>query len=601
MTLKMCNLADRDPALGQFTGPELQLKVRRGDISGTVPVALMPGLSGVISGKSALICARNWNPVLTNPYGSVLLDYTPSAVGLASPGFPLYSDPFWNGMGYSQNELKVYSAVEGGKGGIIQENDSLLTILGTDDANRISIKWYTQNYGNSYGNAPNILSQAVLKDASGAYILPNNKLWMRFVDIIGGDDGIRGYWTWVFERDVRYIGCANGSGQTHARYIDAKGLVSIDCETRDTKSGHDYKTRIYGFAAIYRPKLPLNLSALGESYRWDMNGGDNVLIGGFCQDGPGDSNANTMFRLSTISGEPWGPHSFTSLGFRADANLPGTQGKFFRLDDAAQQFAPSKSNPDWFMGDSAWQNGGWKTSPQITNADGTLVWMPVTVVEDGNDRLYAPFRNPAYTYGASCDAQGNSILPANHAITQIKGANRVVDRTSAAAQTDGTRIDLTKLAHLGPLAPIIAAGIDPDYWTPAIMDQAVAIAVARRTAWKYPVANAPTPLPTPSPQPIPPVVPPYDEDNDPMLKQQLADTQAQLVTVTAERDAALKDAAEEKAAADLANLMCDKLVADRDALASNLTAASDAKKAAEDALAARLAKNEAFKTELAEL
>jgi hypothetical protein len=86
-----------------------------------------------------------------------------------------------------------------------------------------------------------------------------------------------------------------------------------------------------------------------------------------------------------------------------------------------------------------------------------------------------------------------------------------------------------------------------------------------------------------------------------MLKQQIADTQAQLVTVTAERDAALKDAAEEKAAADLANLMCDKLVADRDALASNLTAASDAKKAAEDALAARLAKNEAFKTELAEL
>lgn len=483
--LKLVSKADRDPALGQFCGPEFQVRRNMGLIPSTGDVPII-AKGGVIAGIDAHIAVHGWNPVITFPEDT-LLDFTPQPGDYNgwSVGFPRYSNPWWDAAmkaAYPKNSDRDYNAGYGGKGGEIVELGRI-KLIGT--TGRWRIKSFTQG---QYGNVAGILGQPPGKDAAGNYLPSAAKVWLENGDIEGCDNGARGDFVWFHERGVKYVKDGSGTGQTHARYIKAQVFVSSDCSSEGTKVGHDYKLRSYGLSAIYRPKFPLN-AAGGDSYRIGADGGMVFLVEGDVSDGPGDSNAYTMFRFS-VNRDPWGPHVWAMFAVRADANL-SVKGNFLSIDDPANAFIPVNALGE---GGSAWNNGGWKTAQQLVDVNGNKVWMPITIIADGCDFLS---NSNASSYSKSLTKDGMLIVPAGHAINLLPGNNRNISRDDPAAATPATHLDLSKLDAFDRVGAIVKAGVDPAYWTDETLDAAVALVNDMRAKWEYPKGAVPAPTPVP--------------------------------------------------------------------------------------------------------
>lgn len=513
----MCNAADRDPLQNRFTGPEIPILANAGKIKGKVPIALMPG---VISGISATMTVRGFSPQFYLLDGPTLIDFLPPVAGAPSVSHPLWSNPFWDPRwGYTQIERGYMNAGEGGKGGWIIEK-GFVGIRGRDNNNRITIRGYTQNLGSVNGNAPDILGQAYQKDAAGQYIFPDTKLETNWVDIEGGDNGFRGSFQWVLTKKTRFINANNGSGNNHARYLTVHAFVDCDGETTGTRQGHDYKLMAEhgrGVFFLYRPKLPRN-GINGDSYRTDGNTGDYFIIEMDATDAPGDNNIGTMMRLNVFR-KIGGPSSFNIIGSRLDADIPLVQGAFLRVDDQANWYDDTGKTPN----DPGWNYqtaGGKLQERQIRNADGSLVWTPVTVHDDGNVYLWNESKSLNYSYGRSVDANGNLILPTNHRIERLPGKNQAFNRLDPRAASAVTRTDFsTWVAKYKRLGEMARDGYNPDFWNEQTMDELQSVHAARCALWQQPFGIGQSPAPagpvsfyiippiTSTPE-TPPVIPP---------------------------------------------------------------------------------------------
>lgn len=458
--------SQRDPANNALLPLEFDVLHKMGKIANDETILITcPG--GVFKGEDALFARNGFNCVFVVT-GDAVFDFTPPAIGKPSAGFPVNEkDTFWTGLGYPVLYNKVYverdSAVYGGKGGWLQGAGSMeikvmpgasLRLTGHTLGRQLvdAATGETAGYGNGTG---------ILENWPGCTLCLEGN-----IEIDNCDDGIRGTFVTIYiGPGVKVHDNGAGDGQSHNIYIDGADVVAIDgSAVYDAHVGHNNKVLCKLF--VSRNESCINTRPKrSESYDDDVNGGMAYLIGGVRSDGPGDSNTSVQSNFNTQRA-PFGPHGWFEFGVKRVAPMVYS-GNFLAIDNRCLVYT----------NDLTWGPGDWHTAPQMKNADGSLVWMPVSVMVDGCDGQFAPGNVSYKTKNWNVNKVG---------ITATLSNNRLIAVNDPAASQNATNVDLAKLAASGRIGALLAPfGLIAPY-TPELIAALRTEILAERAAWKYP-------------------------------------------------------------------------------------------------------------------
>lgn len=446
-TFKLSTQARRNPSQNTYMGIEFDALFRNGIIAPGERVAIQV-LDDTYHGVDALFARRGWDADITNPFGPCVFDCLHS-----NPAFPSNLHPIWNSLLQANGQVwpsakRGFNASYGAKGmWIVGE--------GLTNINSVNADMQLNGYsvGTSYGNLA-----AILGNWAG-------KLAVKGVRFNNSDNGVRGAFDWYREENCTFERNGSGDGQTHNKYLDVKVVVMLGGISRDAKVGHNNKL-ISWLAIIDGQDNRNTVTVQGPSFDYDFNGGLVFLRSCQVYDLQGDSNQSVMIAMNTVR-KPFGPHGLFLDDNKLVANL-AYRGSYLLINNKAVLWSAS---PTW----------DYHTAPQLKNADGSDVWMPIDVWVKGNDAQYL---NTALNY-----AHNNWNIPTNNGINQIVDPltnNRLIAMSDPLAANDATTRNNAALALLGSLQSTIAAKVAADY-TENFMDQLVTDITALRAAWTYPV------------------------------------------------------------------------------------------------------------------